>query len=201
MTRPYNSGLTFTPTLEEFAKVRSGTASTVISGSNNSGKSLVLKYLKSTMGKTAYMVGTNRFYHVFHFSTAVRDPNQLDQFENQFNSNFGNAQFNNEQNYFDLNQIIVGMSNVQRNQLFELCGRLLGSTIEMRKLDEENDLSMRYIDIDGQNLSVASTGTRLLMTLLGLCMDDRFKTLLIDEPDLNEMASSSGNEKRRNWLC
>ena len=184
MSLPPNSGLTFTPLLEEFAKVRAGTTSTVLSGSNNSGKSLVLKYLKSTMGKTAYMVGTNRFYHVYHFSTAIRDPNELDQFENQFNNNFRNEQYNYEQNYIDLNKIIVGLTNAQRTQLFELCGRLLNATIAMRKVDEDNDLSMRYIDIDGQNLSVASTGTRLLMTMLGICMDDRFKTLLIDEPEL-----------------
>jgi len=184
MSLPNKSGLTFSPTLEEFAASRSGNSSTVLSGSNNSGKSLVLKYLKSTMGKTAYMVGTNRFYHVYHFSTALRDPNQLDQFENQFNSNFRNEQYNYEQNYIDLNTIIVGLTNEQRTQLFELCGRLLGSTISLRKLDENNDLSMRYIDIDGQNLSVASTGTRLLMTMLGICMDERFKTLMIDEPEL-----------------
>jgi hypothetical protein len=36
------------------------------------------------MGKTAYMVGTNRFYHVYHFK---RDsPCELDQFESQFQS-------------------------------------------------------------------------------------------------------------------
>ena len=36
----------------------------------------------------------------------------------------------------------------------------------------------------GQNLSVGSTGTRLLMTILGICMDERFKFILIDEPEL-----------------
>ena len=81
MSLPHNSGLQFSPSLEEFAKLRAGSSSTVPSGSNNSGKSLVLKYLKSTMCRTAYMVGTNRFYHVYHFSTALRDPNELDQFE------------------------------------------------------------------------------------------------------------------------
>ncbi len=184
MSLQHKSGLTFSPTLEEFAKSRAGTHSTVLSGSNNSGKSLVLKYLKSTMGKTAYMIGTNRFYHVYHFSTALRNPNELDQFENEFNSNFRNEQYNYEQNYIDLNRIIVGLSNKQRGELFSLCGSLLGSEISMKKVDDDNDLSMRYIDIDGQNLSVASTGTRLLMTMLGICMDDRFKTLLIDEPEL-----------------
>ncbi len=43
---------------------------------------------------------------------------------------------------------------------------------------------MRYVDMDGQNLSVGSTGTRLLMTILGLCMDPAFESILIDEPEL-----------------
>ena len=184
MPHPLHSGLTFTPTLPEFAQSRAGSASTVISGGNNSGKSLVLKYLKSTMGKAAYMVGSNRFYHVYHFSTSIRDPNALDHFENNFQSNFSSAEYNYEQNHFDLNSIIVSLSDQQRIKLFELCGRLIGARFELKKIEPDNELSTRYIDVDGLNLSVSSTGTRLLMTILGICMDDRFKTLLIDEPEL-----------------
>jgi predicted ATPase len=184
VAHPARGGLTFTPTLEEFAKERAGSPVTVLSGGNNSGKSLVLKWLKHTMGKTAYMVGTNRFYHVYHFSAALRDPNELDQFENQFQSNFWSEQYNYEQNYIDLNRIILGLSDSQRSSFFELCGRLIGSSFSLQRVQPDNELSVRYIDVGGQNLSVASTGTRLLMTILGICMDDRFKTLLIDEPEL-----------------
>jgi hypothetical protein len=146
--------------------------------------SLVLKWLKHTMGKTSYMVGTNRFYHVYHFSTALRDPNELQNFENQFENSVWSEEYNYEQNFFDLNRIIVNLGDARRNELFKLCGELIGSTFSLRRLDDDNELSVRYIDVDGQNLSVASTGTRLLMTVLGICMDDRFKTLLIDEPEL-----------------
>jgi len=184
MPHPLRGGLTFAPTLEEFAKERAGSPVTVLSGGNNSGKSLVLRWLKHTMGKTAYMVGTNRFYHVYHFSTALRDPNELDQFENQFQSNFWSEQYNYEQNYIDLNHIIVGLSDCQRLSLFELCGKLIDSSFALQRVQDDNELSVRYIDVAGQNLSVSSTGTRLLMTILGICMDDRSKTLLIDEPEL-----------------
>jgi predicted ATPase len=179
----YQNGY-FHPPLADFTKERSGTVSTVLSGSNNSGKSLVLKHLRSTMGKTAYMVGTNRFYHVYHFSTGLRDPNQLDQFENNFQNNLSNEQHNLEQNPFELGQIVISLSDTQRQKLFDLTGELIGGSISLKRVDEHNDLSPRYIDIDGQNLSVSSTGTRLLMTLLGICMDDRFKTILVDEPEL-----------------
>jgi predicted ATP-dependent endonuclease of OLD family len=43
---------------------------------------------------------------------------------------------------------------------------------------------MRYIEMNGQNVSIGSTGTRLLLTILGTCLDTRFGTLLIDEPEL-----------------
>ena len=85
------------------------------------------------MGKTAYMVGTNRFYHVYHFSTAIRDPNQLDQFENQFNNNFRDVPYKDDPNHNALNTSIVGLTNAQRARLFELCGQLLGSTIASAK--------------------------------------------------------------------
>ncbi|WEN15110.1 AAA family ATPase [Rhodanobacter sp. AS-Z3] len=176
--------LIFNPSLQLFAQTRAGSPLTVLSGSNNSGKSLTLKWLKSALGRSAYMIGTNRFYHVYHLSTGIRDPSQLDQFENQFQSNFNQENYNHEQNPFDLNQIIMGLSDKRRSELFELCGKLIGNTFSMKKVDSENELSPRYIDMDGQNLSVGSTGTRLLMTILGICMDERFETVLIDEPEL-----------------
>ena len=127
MAHPVRGGLTFTPTLEEFAKERTGFPVTVLSGGNNSGKSLLLKWLKHTMGKTAYMIGTNRFYHVYHFSAALRDPKELDQFESQFQSHFWSEQYNYEQNYINLNRIILDLSDTQRSLLFELCSRLIVS--------------------------------------------------------------------------
>ncbi len=118
------------------------------------------------------------------FSAALRNPNELDQFESQFQSNFWSEEYNYEQNYIDLNHIILGLSDSQRLSFFELCSRLIGSSFSLRRVQLDNELSPRYIDVGGQNLSVASTGTRLLMTILGICMDDRFKTLFIDEPEL-----------------
>lgn len=176
--------IVFDPTIPRFNALRAGRPLTTIAGANNTGKSLVLKFLKQQLGKSAYLIGPNRFYHVYHFSSGLRDPNQLDQFENQFNQTFAQDQHNHEQNFFDLNQIIIGLSNKQRSELFKLCGELLGCKLVMRRVAEDNELSPSYIDMDGQNLAVGSTGTRLLMTMLGICMDDRFSTILIDEPEL-----------------
>jgi predicted ATPase len=38
--------------------------------------------------------------------------------------------------------------------------------------------------MDGENLRNSSSGTRLLLTLLGILLDKRFTTVLIDEPEL-----------------
>src|SRR5262249_14378458 len=67
----------FIPSLQLFAQARNESPLTVFAGPNNSGKSLTLRWLKSTLGKAAYFVGTNRFYHVYHFSTGIREPNEL----------------------------------------------------------------------------------------------------------------------------
>lgn len=176
--------IVFSPTIPSFFASRAGRPLTSIAGANNTGKSLVLKYLKQQLGKAAYLIGPNRFYHVYHFSSAIRNANEVDEFENQFNQTFAQEQHNHETNFLDLNRVIVGLSNSRRDQLFEICGNLLGCRLQMKKVDEENDLSVRYIDMDGQNIALGSTGTRLLLTILGICMDERFSTILIDEPEL-----------------
>ena len=178
------SDLRFNPPLEALLALRRQSPLTVLSGANNSGKSLVLKWLKSAAGETAYLVGTNRFYHIYHISTAIRDPNQIRNFENQFRQQFQQEEYNHEQNFIDLQQILIGLSDKKRAALFEICGKLIGNRFSLQRVDPTNELSPRYVDVDGQNLSVNSTGTRLLMTMLGICMDERFDVILIDEPEL-----------------
>lgn len=174
----------FAPALEEFLNGRVGRRLTVLSGPNNSGKSLVLKHLKRNLGLSAYMMGAVRFYHVYHFQSGLRDPAQVQQFETQFLQQFAQPTFNHEANFLDLQAVVTGLTDVQRGKLFELCGELLGNKFTLKKVEEDNELSIRYIDMDGQNLSVGSTGARLLITMLGICMDGRFTSLLIDEPEL-----------------
>lgn len=90
---------------------------------------------------------------------------------------------NNDSN-IQLEQTITGLKNRQRNVLFRFCQEFLGSTISLKSADPENEFSSYYIDIDGENLSQSSTGTRLLLTLLGICLDSQYHTILIDEPEL-----------------
>jgi AAA domain, putative AbiEii toxin, Type IV TA system len=178
------SAITFDPPLDRFVSDRAASLITVLAGPNNSGKSLVLKWTKRTIGSSAYMVGSNRFYHIYLLSTMLRDPREIDNWETNFLNQFGDPQFNYEQNFIDLGRIITGLSDAQRKRLFDLCEDILETPFRLRKAEEDNDLSMRYVEVGDQNISVASTGARLLITLLGICMDDRFSALLIDEPEL-----------------
>src|SRR4030088_2697889 len=100
-------GLTFEPDIAQFVGQRSRTPLTVLSGPNNGGKSAVLKAIKSSLGRVAYLMGPIRFYHVFEFGSQAPDPNELDNLENQFRSTMSQRQANYEQNFMDLQKILV----------------------------------------------------------------------------------------------
>ncbi|HSH18066.1 MAG TPA: hypothetical protein VK978_01645 [Candidatus Saccharimonadales bacterium] len=177
-------GLTFKPDIPTFTGLRSKFIYTALSGGNNTGKSAVLKNIKQHLGRPAYLVGPMRFYHIHQIANMQRDPNELEQLEHQFQSSFYQPEVNHEQNFLDLGRVIANLSNNNRAKLFEVCGELLGSKFSLKRVDPDNELSMSYVDMDGQSLGLGSTGTRLLMTLIGICMDTRFNTILIDEPEL-----------------
>ncbi len=179
-----STGLIFQPDVPTFSGQRTALNLTVLSGGNNSGKSAVLKALKQQLGRTAYLVGPSRFYHIHQISTQTRDPNEIQSLENQFQNSYLQPEINHEQNFLDLGKVIANLSDKDRAKLFSVCSELIGSEFSLQKVDPENELSMRYIDMDGQSLGLGSTGTRLLMTLIGICLDTRFNTILIDEPEI-----------------
>ncbi|ALH82807.1 AAA family ATPase [Sphingopyxis macrogoltabida] len=179
-----NDQLIFEPPIAEFVESRSEAFYTTFSGSNNSGKSLILKNVKMRLGRGAYMAGPHRFYHVTEIATQRFNPNDYDSWHSSFVNEANNAEHNYEHNYIDLGRIIGGLKDVKRAKLFKLCAEMIGVPFALKRRDPDNELSPRYVDMDGQNLATGSTGTRLLMTLLGLCLDEQFQYLLIDEPEL-----------------
>lgn len=62
--------------------------------------------------------------------------------------------------------------------------RLLDVRMEIEKAIPENDMSQRYLQVGGHNLSFTSSGVRLVASILVCLLDKDFKSILIDEPEL-----------------
>lgn len=174
----------FSPTLEDFFAARSSKSTTVLSGANNSGKSLIIKKLYPLIGNKAYMLACNRFSSVDVLNSRQKDRYEKQRlFENAVQQQYTSQQ-NTETNDRQIEQIVAGLNNDQRNNLFLVAEELLGNKFRLQKTEPNNDLSPFYIDMDGQNLKFGSSGTRLLMVLLGNLLDPDYSVILIDEPEL-----------------
>lgn len=153
-------------------------------GDNNSGKSLALFTLRSTLGEEAYLCGTNRFGFL---SDLKHDPSlqtDMRSLHSSFQNETHNDQTNFEQNWLQLSSLLVSYKDKQRAEVFDLCGELIGAKFSLQRRDPDNEISARYVDMDGQPLSAGSTGTRLLMTLIAVLKNSFFSHVLIDEPEL-----------------
>ncbi|MBZ0303818.1 MAG: AAA family ATPase [Anaerolineae bacterium] len=172
----------FMPSIEDLAEQRSQREITIFSGANNSGKSLLLKSLYKHFGDKALPVGVNRFYHV----GIIQGGNQPEQpqFYRQFLQQFYTSSQNTEPNYLDLQRIIVSLNNEKLDKLLEICGDLLGNDFAWKPVRPDYRFSGWYISMDDEDLALGSTGTRLLMTLVGTLLIDSVEVLLIDEPEL-----------------
>jgi len=178
------SNVEFSPSVDEFYESRSEKQITVLSGPNNCGKTFLLKQLFSKIGHEGYLVSCNRFSHVDMLNTRQIDELQYRQYYDNFMHQFFTSNQNSENNDLRLEQILVNLKDKKRNDLFELCESLIGNKFSLQRTDPENTFSPFYVDMDGENLRYGSSGTRLLLTLLGTILNERFTILLIDEPEI-----------------
>ncbi len=174
--------LAFSPTVQSMIASRPDSFITVLTGTNNSGKSA---YLKKTITDRRYLyIGVNRFYSFHHLPLYSENKTELDQwFGNQVNSE--QQQFQNfEGSYFNCSSAITRLSDVRREVLFDKFIDLFNADIRVCAEDSENVFSNRYVAVDGESLSVTSSGTRLFLGILAALMDERFAHIAIDEPEL-----------------
>lgn len=174
----------FVPTVEEFFTTRKNKEVTILSGPNNSGKTLLLKQLFSIIGQGGYLINCNRFSHVDILNTSTTDEHEHRRYYDNFIQYFHTSQQNTENNELQLQKIITSLKNPQREKLFKLAKEFLGNEFSLKRIDIDNDFSPFYVDMDGENLRYGSSGTRLLLTLLGTLLDEYFSVILIDEPEL-----------------
>ncbi len=176
--------VTVKPTIEGLWTSRKETSSTVFCGPNNCGKTFLLKQFYMEAGPGSYLLGANRFSHVGMINTRMIDQAEYKQHYENFQNAFYTTEDNKEDNARNLEQILTGLEDTQIEKLFAACKDLLGNSLSIRQVNPSNRFSPFYIDMDGERLAVGSSGTRLLLTLLGTLFDPQFTTVLIDEPEL-----------------
>ena len=148
---------------------RTGCPSTVFSGPNNSGKSLILKQIATALGHRACLLTCNRYSQIDVTNTQpAYSSDERRQHHDMVVNQLESGQCHDDQNPRQLDQLIRGLTDVQLDRLLALAGELLGSTIKMLRVDAARErLRHWYVDIDGQSSKYASSGTRLLFMLLG----------------------------------
>lgn len=176
--------LEFVPKLAEFIEQRNDCSVTILSGRNNTGKSLILKLLRKEYGPAANYLSCNRFYHFDHLNPASGQGELTGRRYEQFLTQLYQRQQNAESNDLPLQQVIAEMTNDQRDMLFQICSDLLDEEFVLRQAREDNQMLPWYVEVGGQNLAVASTGSRLLLMIVAACLDNRYNTFLIDEPEI-----------------
>ncbi len=176
--------VSFEPTIEAFFESRKDKFTTILSGPNNSGKTTLLKQVYSLVGPKGYLIACNRFSHVDILNTRERGAAETIGWYTGFINDFQISRLNSENNVINLENVITGLPDSQRTKLFALCKSLLGNDLSLQRINPNNIFSPLYVDMDGQNLRYGSTGTRLLLTMLGVLLDERLSTILIDEPEM-----------------
>lgn len=176
------SDLQFNPTLDELLEIQRDRKVTVLTGYNNSGKSAYLK--KMAEKERVLYLGPNRFYSFHFMSLFNNDDNELNNFRNNMINQIHSQYSNFESSFYDTNRALTRLTNERRQKLFEVFEDLFGVRISVKAEFEDNDFSNRYVDIDGDSLSVTSSGTRLFLGMLAALMDERFQTVALDEPEL-----------------
>lgn len=176
----------FEPNIEQFAQLTYGKALTVLAGPNNSGKTLLLKFLRKELGLNTTYLASNRFYHFDTISLLGQENERLkllQKHESYLNQLF-TAQQNLEQSDYQIQETVSRLSNKNRETLWMICTELLGEDFSVKHEDPENDYSRSFVAIGDKNLSLASTGTRLLVVTIAACLDSNTQFLLIDEPEI-----------------
>lgn len=174
--------LDFKPTLPELMQMQEGQKVTILTGYNNSGKSAYLK--KMAESDQVLYLGPNRFYSFHYMQLFNHDENEIINFRNNMH-NVRNSQYSNfEGSFYDTGRALTRLTDDRRRKLFDVFKELFGVPISVKPEFENNEFSNRYVDIAGDSLSVTSSGTRLFLGVLAALMDERFRVVALDEPEL-----------------
>lgn len=176
--------ISFAPPASEFAVQRSNARYTALTGVNNSGKSTYLKGLWAKYGDTdTGFVPVSRFVSTIPMQRQPGPPTM--QYPPGYRSQtLYMSPENSDHNPFDLPEMIRQMADKDRDRLFEIAQKWINVKFELKRTNPASTYSDLYLDSDDAPFEIASTGSRLLFTILAFCSDSRYTRVLIDEPEL-----------------
>ena len=156
----------------------------VLCGRNNCGKSYLLKLLVERIGESASYLGPQRYQNFNILTPYAPQQNRRSERWQQWLRQWKTATQNLDNSPINLQQAIAELPNTKRAQLIEIMHELLGSDMEILHTIPENDMSQKYVAVDGHNLSYTSSGYRLVASLVSSLLSDEHDAYLIDEPEL-----------------
>lgn len=156
----------------------------ILSGSNNCGKTVLLKLLYERLGEEAYLCGTNRFHETEYLPVYSEDPRRLTNLRQNLQNELNEGRLNRDTSLMPFHDIFIQLTDDERQHVFDICSDLLGETVELGFVSPGNSMSQSYLSLGGTMLSKCSSGSRLLVNLVSLLFCKQFTYLLIDEPEL-----------------
>lgn len=183
---------TFSQTASEVIEEIKKAEYSVLVGRNNCGKSYLLKSLTQQLGQQASYLGPARYQNFNVLGNYTPKANKKQEKWNQFIQQWQHKQQNIDNSPINLQTAIAELSDVQRDQLFEIIELLLGADLSILHTVTGNTMSQKYIKSDGHNISYTSSGFRLITTLVTCLLDEDYSTVLIDEPELGISPEAQG---------
>jgi len=176
------SELIFIPSISELVSPNATGTISILTGLNNSGKSA---YLKQIIDKPRKLyIGVNRFYSFHHLGVYAENSDEINSSFNNIKNSKHQPFQNFEGAFFNTQSAITRLTNERRKILFDFFTNLFGQSIEVKSENPNNEFSQKYIDVNGDSLSVTSSGTRLFLGIVAALMDERFNLVAIDEPEI-----------------
>ncbi len=173
-------------TTEKFLSEAETYSLSVLCGRNNCGKSYILKTLAERIGEAASYLGPARYqnFTILAPYQPQRGRKRRIQEHQNFISNWHNQSQNVDNSPRNLQSAIAEMSDADRAILIEIMEVLLGVKMEIRHTVDDNEMSNKYVSVDGHNISFTSSGYRLTASLITSLLDKEYQVYLIDEPEL-----------------
>ena len=180
------------PTATALLKEITDAPLSVLCGRNNSGKSYILRTLLQSIGEQAYYLGPGRYFNFNMLTPYNPTPDRRRKRYRNLLKHFKNASQNMDNSPLDLGAAIAELTDAQRDRLFSMLGRLLGSKTSVELTVAGNSMSQRYVRVEDYNLAFQSSGFRLAATLLTCLLDEESSVFIVDEPELGLSPEAQG---------